>query len=441
MAFAKASSAPKQSRFSALVGSLGFGAATPTPKKAADDAVSATPASSTKKDKRAPHIARPLNRFWQDIPAGSLASALPRAGHPEDAGSIHLKVGGQYLCATGSRGCAAAKDADSPAKPPPQSDAADACYLRCEPPVSVSSQLALANGKSASAGKGGDFGYRTAMAFKVERVGDGAFVDGATDEGFGVVSPGRGEELLSGATFRLRSELTGGYVCVGGLFQRYCLCASASSPADAATFQFVARRKPDDGAESSPDRGLEDLAVVEAAASTPKGPGRDTSMERLRARQLLVALRVVDGPKAGHFVRVRPDAYVNVAPPASADAARGSLAPDDRATPLLSVELLVPLQSYEITFVSSQLGLIVSKTMPLKVVRFKDVGNTTAPAAELSGRIGVGDVLAAADGKDLLNCSRREAVDVITSTRPITIGFQVARPEPPPSPAQDLLTG
>ena len=436
-----ASSAPKQSRFSALVGSLGFGAATPTPKKAADDAVSATPASSTKKDKRAPHIARPLNRFWQDIPAGSLASALPRAGHPEDAGSIHLKVGGQYLCATGSRGCAAAKDADSPAKPPPQSDAADACYLRCEPPVSVSSQLALANGKSASAGKGGDFGYRTAMAFKVERVGDGAFVDGATDEGFGVVSPGRDEELLSGATFRLRSELTGGYVCVGGLFQRYCLCASASSPADAATFQFVARRKPDDGAESSPDRGLEDLAVVEAAASTPKGPGRDTSMERLRARQLLVALRVVDGPKAGHFVRVRPDAYVNVAPPASADAARGSLAPDDRATPLLSVELLVPLQSYEITFVSSQLGLIVSKTMPLKVVRFKDVGNTTAPAAELSGRIGVGDVLAAADGKDLLNCSRREAVDVITSTRPITIGFQVARPEPPPSPAQDLLTG
>ena len=206
-------------------------------------------ASSTKKDKRAPHIARPLNRFWQDIPAGSLASALPRAGHPEDAGSIHLKVGGQYLCATGSRGCAAAKGADSPAKPPPQSDAADACYLRCEPPVSVSSQLALANGKSASAGKGGDFGYRTAMAFKVERDGDGAFVDGATDEGFGVVSPGRGEELLSGATFRLKSELTGGYVCVGGLFQRYCLCASASSPADAATFQFVARRKPDDGAE------------------------------------------------------------------------------------------------------------------------------------------------------------------------------------------------
>ena len=48
-----------------------------------------------------------------------------------------------------------------------------------------------------------------------------------------------------------------------------------------------------------------------------------------------------------------------------------------------------------------------------------------APAAELSGRIAVGDVLASADGRDITQCSRREAVDVITSTRPITIGFRV----------------
>ena len=390
------------------------------------------------------------------MPAGSLESALPSS--PNDIARVHLKVGGQYLCATGARGCAAVASGDGDGKAgksPGAGDAADACYLRCEPPVAVSAQLALANGKSAAAGatKGGDHGYRTAMAFRVERVGPGdapqtAFVDGATDEGFGVVTTTAGaEELLSAATFRLRSELTGGYVCVGGLFQRYCLCASATAKDDAATFQFVARRRPDGGDEaspgSSPGAGDVDLLGADVAAASaasnnaPKGPGRDTSMERLRARQLLVALRVVDGPKAGHFVRVRPDAYVNVAPPASADAARGSLAPDDRATPLLSVELLVPLQSYEITFVSSQLGLIVSKTMPLKVVRFKDVGNTNAPAAELSGRIGVGDVLAAADGKDLLNCSRREAVDVITSTRPITIGFQVAREAPPTA---DLLT-
>ena len=59
-------------------------------------------------------------------------------------------------------------------------------------------------------------------------------------------------------------------------------------------------------------------------------------------------------------------------------------------------------------------------------MRFKDVGDTAAPAAELSGRIGVGDILATADGRDLLSVSRREAVDVFTSTRPITIGFRVA---------------
>ena len=255
--------------------------------------------------------------------------------------------------------------------------------MRCEPPVQVSAQVARANGQTGA--NGGDFGYRTAMAFIVETAAKG--------------------------TFRLRSELTGGYVNVGGLFQRYCLCASAPTAAEATSFEFVARQK--DGNEP----------VGEPDPSSPGG--RDASMERLRAQQLLVALRAADGPKRGHFVRVRPDAYVNVAPPSSPDAARGALPADDRTTPLLSVELLVPLSQYEVTFVASQLGLIVSKTMPLKVVRFKDVGASLAPAAELSGRIAVGDILATADGRDITQCSRREAVDVITSTRPITIGFRV----------------
>ena len=88
----------KQSRFAALVGSLGFGN-TPTTEKE----VPPTP-SSGRRDRRAPHIARPLNRFWQDVPAGSLESALPSS--PNDVARVHLKVGGQYLCATGARGCA-----------------------------------------------------------------------------------------------------------------------------------------------------------------------------------------------------------------------------------------------------------------------------------------------------------------------------------------------
>ena len=372
---AKTPQKEKQSRFAALVGSLGFGH-TPTERD-----VPPTPASG-RRDRRAPHIARPLNRFWQDVPAGSLVSALPtQAG---DVARVHLKVGGQYLCATGARGCALEPlpQLKSPSANP--SDGRDACYLRCEPPVQVSAQVARANGQTGA--NGGDFGYRTAMAFVVETAAEGSF--------------------------RLRSELTGGYVCVGGLFQRYCLCASAPTAAEATAFEFVARQL----------NGNEE-PVGEPDPSSPGG--RDASMERLRAQQLLVALRASDGPKRGHFVRVRPDAYVNVAPPASPDAARGALPADDRTTPLLSVELLVPLGSYEVTFVASQLGLIVSKTMPLKVVRFKDVGVSLAPAAELSGRIAVGDVLASADGRDITQCSRREAVDQITSTRPITIGFRV----------------
>ena len=115
--------------------------------------------------------------------------------------------------------------------------------LRCEPPVQVSAQVARANGQTGA--NGGDFGYRTAMAFIVETAQKG--------------------------TFRLRSELTGGYVNVGGLFQRYCLCASAPTAAEATSFEFVARQKDGNEPVGEPD---------------PSSPGGRTSMERLRAQQL-----------------------------------------------------------------------------------------------------------------------------------------------------------
>ncbi|KAJ8600328.1 hypothetical protein CTAYLR_000646 [Chrysophaeum taylorii] len=404
------------SRFANVVASLGFGA-TPAPKGGGvGTVVSSLPATPENKPdrptaakvsgggdkRRAPHIALPLNRFWQDVPAASLEGALPR--RDAEVVLVHLKVGGQYLCATGGPveppnggggggGGGGSVVASSPSKQQTPQDEHNR-YVRCEAPSPGDDQQPA--------------GYRTAMTFRVERVDDAS------------------EEGLARCKFHLKSELTGGYLCVGGLFQRYCLVASAPTRAEATTFQFVARRKDDD----DDDADLLATSPDEYDSTTPRDAA---SMERLRARQLLVALRVVDGAKMGHFVRVRPDAYVNVAPPGSTAVAKGAaLPPDDRVTPLLSVELLVPLQSYEITFVSSQLGLIVSKTMPLRVVRFKDSA-THAPAAELSGRIGIGDVLITADGRDLITCSRREAVDIITSTRPITIGFRVAHQ------AQDLL--
>uniref|UniRef100_A0A7S3NK29 Myosin motor domain-containing protein n=1 Tax=Aureoumbra lagunensis TaxID=44058 RepID=A0A7S3NK29_9STRA len=417
------------SRFSALVSSLGFGAGNSrntsnqtengrrksgidTPVVVAhpnNQGITSAPASSG----GGPHIALPQNRFWQDIPAMNLAGALQN-----EIVIVHLKVGGQYLCATGTP---IALDT-----PGGNAEKDDQRYLRCEKP---------ATGDSPDT-----FGYRAAMSFRVEVVSRQNTEDEAQTP----------EDKLSSIHFRLKSELTGGYCTVGGLFQRYCLVASAPTPEEAATFQFVPRRV-------KPLTQQEDVMPPIDDSATPTNGA--ASMERLRAKQLLVALRVVDGPKASHYVRVRPDAYVNVAPPASAAAAKGALSHDDGTTPLLSIELLVPLQSYEITFHSSQLGLIVSKTMPLRVVRFKELpggaaaatpGSTYASAAELTGRISIGDILATANNNDILNCSRREAVDIITSTRPITIGFKVGycntdllanyQSPKPVDPPLDLLT-
>jgi len=402
------------SRFSAVMGSLGFGSSsTPSSRdrigrRDSREGTSTNGAAASKKHTTnaakqngaetkedeeakafAPQIALPLNRFWQDVPTMSLAGSLPQ--HDRDVVLIHLKVGAQYLAATGP-----ALESQAARSPGGSGSASEEQrYLKCEKP---------ARGDAGPKA----LGYRTPMTFRVELVGDSPSPD---------LAP---VDRLVVSKFRLKSLSTGGYVTVGGLFQRYCLVASAATPAEAATFQFVPRRqKPgDEPVENTADDDVDPTLTPEA------------SMEKLRAKQLLVALRVVDGPKAGHYCRVRPDTYVNVAPPVSALAAKGELSPEDRATPLLSVELLVPLQSYELAFHASQLGLIVSKTMPLRVVRFKDVGGDLAPAAELSGRCAPGDVLVSADGVDLLNCTRKEAVDVITSTRPITIGFRVAHANP-----------
>ena len=70
---------------------------------------------------------------------------------------------------------------------------------------------------------------------------------------------------------------------LGGLFQRYCLCASAPTAAEATSFEFVARQK-DGERTGGPD---------------PSSPGGgDASMERLRAQQS-PALRAAGRAEAG----------------------------------------------------------------------------------------------------------------------------------------------
>merc|ERR1712185_306541 len=45
--------------------------------------------------------------------------------------------------------------------------------------------------------------------------------------------------------------------------------------------------------------------------------------------------------------------------------------------------------------------------------------------AERSGRVHKGDIISVADGRDLRQMSRADAVDTIASKRPIVIGFSV----------------
>merc|ERR1719231_2211941 len=88
------------------------------------------------------------------------------------------------------------------------------------------------------------------------------------------------------------------------------------------------------------------------------------------------------------------------------------------------MECLVPLTYYELTFREPQLGLIVSRDMPLRVLGFKPV-KFGPGTAERSGRVHKGDIISVADGRDLRQMSRADAVDTIASKRPIVIGFSV----------------
>merc|ERR1712099_118526 len=94
-----------------------------------------------------------------------------------------------------------------------------------------------------------------------------------------------------------------------------------------------------------------------------------------------------------------------------------------------SIEYLLPCSSYMITTDESQVGIIVGKELPLRVMGFKTVSQDAhylPGPAERTGRVRVGDLITSVDGQDISGLSRSEALKLITNQRPVTLGFTVA---------------
>ena len=93
-------------------------------------------------------------------------------------------------------------------------------------------------------------------------------------------------------------------------------------------------------------------------------------------------------------------------------------------------ECLLPATSYDIVIYEQQIGLTVSKDLPLRVVGFKNVQGAPnggrpheAGPAEASGRVRVGDVITNVNGKDVTRSQREEVLNLINAERPVTLRF------------------
>eukprot|EP00404_Azadinium_spinosum_P047297 CAMPEP_0180811494 /NCGR_PEP_ID=MMETSP1038_2-20121128/65464_1 /TAXON_ID=632150 /ORGANISM="Azadinium spinosum, Strain 3D9" /LENGTH=117 /DNA_ID=CAMNT_0022852887 /DNA_START=22 /DNA_END=372 /DNA_ORIENTATION=- len=94
-----------------------------------------------------------------------------------------------------------------------------------------------------------------------------------------------------------------------------------------------------------------------------------------------------------------------------------------------SIEFLLPCSSYTITTEEKQIGIVVSKDMPLRVAGFKTVaqpdGQMAAGPAERSGRVRVGDIITSVNGQDISGIPRSDTVSMIACKRPVELGFMV----------------
>eukprot|EP00928_Gymnodinium_smaydae_P073618 TRINITY_DN5679_c0_g1_i1.p1 TRINITY_DN5679_c0_g1~~TRINITY_DN5679_c0_g1_i1.p1 ORF type:complete len:1355 (-),score=315.87 TRINITY_DN5679_c0_g1_i1:87-4151(-) len=233
-------------------------------------------------------------------------------------------------------------------------------------------------------------GYPRSMAFELE---PRALLAGQRPSAGFSISEDPVPEGCLGHTFALRSVCSGQYVCGGGLLTGYCMQVSAERPEDASIFSLVPRRG--DGGQ----------------------PARRGSVE-----SHFFALQL---PKENKLLSLRGDGYVSMT--AVTDGESGIV----DGSMMTCIECLLPCTSYEITVFEKQIGLIVGKELPLRVVGFRaSVAEGGAKEgepgpAERTGRVHIGDMITHVNGRSLDGVPRAEALAAIAERRPVTLGFAV----------------
>lgn len=243
-------------------------------------------------------------------------------------------------------------------------------------------------------------GYLRSMAFVVERRleqrsgsrGGRSILMSEEEKSFGP-----GDEGCLGLAFALRSAYTNKYVVLGGLMDWYRMQVTAEKPEDAAVFTFV----------PMPDSNS-NFAISDEPTSVAEN---------------CFALRLLSEKKMLHL---RPDGCVGVVAVSDAD---GDIHVETMAA---AIEYLRPCMSYDIIVHEKQIGIAVTKDLPLRVAGF--TSNTQPGAApepgpaELSGRVRVGDIITAVNGQDIEDVPRTEVLKLIAQARPVTLGFKVMVP-------------
>ena len=208
---------------------------------------------------------------------------------------------------------------------------------------------------------------------------------------------GAGEDLepddgTLGPAFALRNARTGKFVTLGGMFDRYRMLVAGERPEEATVFTF------------------------HPVTSAEEPPGSNVQS----AGEYALALRVLGENKA---MRLRKDGYLELKGIPDTD---GDVMAETMAA---SIEYLKPMTSYELEVEEKQVGLAVSKDLPLHIVGFNSVasdgGSHDPGPAEKTGRVHIGDIIHDVNGQNIEGIPRADALAMIGCKRPVKLGFKV----------------